>query len=80
MVCITYYCAGKTKFLGIFGGSGKVMDLKTELKNYLFPSGNDPIVLCEDSVKFAMVMSTFQHYEQLVSWGWVAVTLHVQLV
>jgi len=41
-------------------------NLKAELKDLMFTAGK-PLVICEDSVTFTMVMSTFKQYEKYVS-------------
>lgn len=51
--------------MGLFtSNKSSLVNLKTELKKLIF---EEPLVICEDSAVFTMVMSTFKNYEKDVS-------------
>ena len=66
--CGYFYPGYGQRFMQLFTLSEKhpTFNLKAEIKKLIFISG-EPLVVCENSVTFANVMSTFTQHEKSVS-------------
>lgn len=64
---VQLFCLGVSSKILQFLHIEKKDDLKSYLKEYIFPgSSNYPIAVCEKAGTFAMVMSVFHNYEHIV--------------